>query len=121
MAKWQIDAMLDAGLAYITGNAIEIYVCNAQPTTYAEASATFALTDVAVPSFTGPANGDGGGRKITVDEEADVDVNTTDDATHVALCSATVLLYVTTCTLQGLTSGNTVTIPAWDIEIDDAA
>jgi hypothetical protein len=30
------------------------------------------------------------------------------------------LLYVTTCTSQSLTSGGTVTVPAWDIEIADA-
>jgi hypothetical protein len=46
-------------------------------------------------------------------------VDTSGTATHVALCDATRLLYVTTCTSQALTSGNTVNIPAWDIEIAD--
>jgi hypothetical protein len=32
---------------------------------------------------------------------------------------ASALLYVTTCTSQALTAGNTVTVPAWDIEIAD--
>ncbi len=40
-------------------------------------------------------------------------------ATHVALADGTRLLYVTTCTSQALTSGNTVNFPAWDIEIAD--
>jgi len=33
--------------------------------------------------------------------------------------SGSVLYYVTTCTSQALTSGNTVNFPAWDIEIAD--
>ncbi len=121
MGKWQIDAMLDDALDYISTAAVEIYVCNAQPTTYAEASATFALTDVAVPGFQANADGDVSGRKLAVDEEADIAINSSDTATHIALCSGTVLLYVTTCTSQALTSGGTVTIPTWDIEIEDAA
>ena len=123
MAKWQIDAMLDAALDYISSNADEIFVCNAQPTTYAEASSTFALTDVAAPSFQANADGDVSGRKLAVDQEPDVAINTTDTATHIALCKnvGSILLYVTTCTSQALTSGGTVTIPTWDIEIEDAA
>jgi hypothetical protein len=40
-------------------------------------------------------------------------------ATHVALVDGTRPLYVTTCTSQALTSGNTVNFPVWDIEIAD--
>lgn len=120
MAKWQIDAMLDAALDYISSNAVELYVCSAQPANYAGIAAV-ALTGAAVPSFQANQDGDGGGRKLAVDEEADISVTASDDATHVVLASGSVLLYVTTCTLQALTSGNTVTVPTWDIEIDDAA
>lgn len=119
MAKFQIDAMLDAALAYISSNATELYVCTAQPTDRANAIAT-GLTGASVPSFTGPVNGDTSGRKLTVDSEVDIPITATGDATHIALCSGTDLLYVTTCTTQNLTSGGTVTTPAWDIEIADA-
>jgi len=118
MAKWQNDAMLDAALSYISSNATELYVCTAQPTDRANAIAT-ALTGAATPSFTGPANGDTSGRKLTVDQEPDISITGNGDATHIALCSGTLLLYVTTCTTQTLTSGGTVTVPAWDIEIAD--
>ena len=120
MAKWQLDAMLDAGLAYISSNVTQIFVCDTQPTTYAEASSTYALTSTETPTFTGPANGDASGRKLTIDEEADMTITSTGTALHVALTSADTLIYVTTCTSQALTSGGTVTIPAWDIEIADA-
>ena len=119
MAKYQIDAMLDAALAYISSNTTELYVCSSQPTDRATAIST-GLTGAATPSFTGPVNGDTSGRKLTVDQEPDIPITGTGDATHIALCSGTTLLYVTTCTTQALTSGGTVTVPVWDIEIADA-
>lgn len=120
MAKWQIDAMLDAALDYISANGNEMYVCSSQPATRA-AAITASLTALAVPSYQANADGDASGRKLAVDEEADIAIDTSGDATHIAICSATVLLYVTTCTTQTLGSGGTVTVPTWDIEIEDAA
>ena len=119
MAKYQIDAMLDSALSYISTNATELYVCTAEPTDRANAIA-ISLIGAATPSFTGPVNGDTSGRKLTVDEEASVAITGSGDATHIALCSGTTLLYVTTCTTQTLASGGTVTVPLWDIEIADA-
>ena len=120
MAKWQIDLMLDAGLDYISTNTTQLFVCKGQPANYAGIAAE-ALTGGATPSFQANANGDGGGRKLAVDEEPDISITGSGDAEHIALASADTLLYVTTCTLQNLTSGGTVTVPTWDIEIDDAA
>ena len=120
MAKWQNDAMLDAALGYITTNATEMYVCTSQPADRA-AAITAALTGAITPTFTGPANGDVSGRKLTVDQKADQSITASGDATHIALCSGSTLLYVTTCTTQTLASGGTVTIPVWDIEVEDAA
>jgi len=54
-----------------------------------------------------------------VNQQATITVDSSGSAQHVALCSSDTLLYVTTCTAQQLTQGNTVTIPAWDIEIAD--
>ncbi len=96
--------------------------CNAQPTTYTEGNATFALADVTMASgdFT-IANGTTSGRKTTMTAKSAVPIDTTGTATHVALLDVTnsKLLYVTTCTSQALTSGNTVNFPAWVIEIAD--
>lgn len=124
MAKWQNDLILDAALDYVKNNVTQEVVCSAQPTTYAEATSTYKLalkTGLTSGSFTGPANGDTSGRKLTVNQQASIAVDSTGTATHVALCSGTVLLLVTTCTNQVLTSGNTVTVPAWDIELSDIA
>jgi len=123
MAKYQIDAMLDAALAYISGNATELYVCSSQPATRAAAiTAQLAIkSGLTAANFTGPANGDVSGRKLTVNTAVDMAITASGSATHVALCSGTTLLYVTTCTAQSLTAGGTVTTPVWDIEIADAA
>jgi len=121
MAKSVHDNVLDAALNYLKNNVVLETVCTSQPTSYAEASSTYKLADVAVDSadFSGPANGDSSGRKIQVNQQATITVDSSGSAQHVALCSSDTLLYVTTCTAQQLTQGNTVTIPAWDIEIAD--
>lgn len=127
MAKWQRDAMLDAALAD-PASATSVKVCSAQPTTYAEANATYMLAAATVTAGAGNgsftlANGDISGRKLTVAQVSNASITNSGTATHVALVitGSSTLLYVTTCTSQALTAGGTVTIPAWDIEIADAA
>ena len=121
MAKFVADSVLDAALDVIATGTI-LTVCSAQPTTRTEATSTYKLADVVVDSGDfSKANGDSSGRKVTIAQQADVPVDSSGTATHVALCDGTNLLLVTTCTSQVLTAGNTVTIPAFDDEIADAA
>lgn len=125
MAKYSADANMDAMLANIATCTL-LTVCSTQPTTYAEASSTYKLADVTLTAGAGNgdytlANGDTNGRKLTVAAQADVAIDSDGTAQHVALCTGSVLLYVTTCTSQALTSGGTVSVPAWDIEVSDAA
>ena len=98
-------------------------VCSAEPTTRTEAVTTFKLADVAMTPNTDytKANGDTSGRKVTIASKSSVPVDSSGTATHVALVDATRLLYVTTCTSQVLTAGNTVNFPSWKIEIADPA
>jgi hypothetical protein len=120
MAKSVHDTVLDGAFQVLDAGNI-MTACNAEPTTRTQAVTTFALADVAltpVTDFT-LANGDTSGRKCTIAAKSAVPVDTTGTATHVAICDGTNLLYVTTCTSQALTSGNTVNFPAWDIEIAD--
>ena len=122
MAKVAPDATIDSMFDYIDQCDL-MTVCNAEPTTYTEATATFKLADVALTPDTDftKANGDVNGRKVTVAAKSAVPVDSSGTATHVAIVrtTGTTLRYVTTCTSQVLTSGNTVNIPAWDIEIAD--
>jgi len=122
MAKFAPDEMLDLHADYVD-QSDKMVACSAQPTTFTEANATFALADAAMTVNTDytKANGDTSGRKVTVAAKNGVNVDTTGTATHVALISTgdSKLRFVTTCTSQALTSGNTVNFPAWDIETGD--
>jgi Flp pilus assembly protein TadG len=120
MAKTVDDTVLDGALNIIKNNANLMTLCSTQPTTRTEAITTYELADVAVTStdFT-VANGDTSGRKVTVAAKSTVPVDVTGNGQFVALTSATLLLFVTTCTAQQVTLGNTVDIPAWKYEIAD--
>jgi len=123
MAKAIPDAILDKTLDEIA-TATRMILCNAQPTTYTEANATFALSDVTLSGgdFT-KANGDTSGRKVTISAKTGVLIDTSGTGNHIALVrvSDTTLIYVTTCTSQAVTANgsNTVNFPAWDVEIAD--
>ena len=124
MAKSQNDDVLD-GAHDISALADIQTACSAEPTTRTEAITTFALADIALTPGDGNgdfviANGDASGRKLTTTQQADVAIDVTGTATHVAQCDATRLLRVTTCTSQALVDTGTVTFPAWDDEIADA-
>lgn len=123
MAKWQNDLMLDAAFDWIRARVTIETVCNAQPTSYAEATSTYKLADTPLTSTDLVIADDTSGRKVTIAAKNGVSVDLSGTASHVALAGSTgsVLLYVTTCTTQALTSGNTVNIPAWKINIQDAS
>lgn len=122
MAKTLDDSVIDGSLNMVKNGATQMCICSAQPTTYAEATATYMLalkTGLTSGSFTGPVNGDTSGRKLTKNAETGISVTNTGTATHVALCSGSVLLLVDTMTSQVLTAGNTVNTPAFKWEIAD--
>lgn len=121
MAKTVHNDVLDAALNYIKNNADRWCVCSAQPLTYTEATSTYMLADIDVTGtdYTGPADGDTNGRKITMNAKASVTVDVPGTATYHALVKTgtTTLLYVTTTTSKALV--DLVNLPAWDIEIAD--
>lgn len=127
MAKWINDAALDLLLGYID-DCDRIAVCHGQPASYAdmttnEGGGGHKLALSTTPTFQAIANGDVSGRKLTVDAEAGMTVDVSETADHVALgaSGSSTLRAVTTCTNQALTAGNTVSTPAWDIEVADPA
>jgi hypothetical protein len=119
MGKSVHNDVLDAALTELATGTI-LTVCTSEPTTRTEAVTTYALADVVIDGsdFT-IADGDASGRKTTIAQQTDIPIDASGTALHVAICDASVLLYVTTCTSQALTSGGTVTVPAWDVEILD--
>jgi len=116
------DAVLDAALDEIIDNVTTLYLCSSEPGTYAEASSTYALGSRATPTVGTKADGDSSGRKCTVSAISDGTVSGTGTASHWALTSGSVLYAAGSLTsTQSVTSGNTFTLTAFDIEIPDAA
>jgi len=124
MAKFIADSIYNLQLAGLaTGTSISL--CNAQPTTRAEAITTFMLaTTTTIPGDGNGdfviAAGDTDGRKITIGAQAGVNVTNSGTGTHIAICDGSDVLLVTTCTSQVVTSGNTITINAFDETVRDA-
>ena len=124
MGKMVNDLVLDAALSYLKENATQLTVCKDTPTTYGNAT-TVDANMLAIHTLTTAdmTVGNGAtGRMLTIIEQATitVDGSGSQTASHVTLCAAAAnLLYVTTCTDQALTSGNTVTVPQWTITIAD--
>ena len=117
MGKAVSNGFLDGTLDNIAGST-SINVCSAEPANQAGiAAVSLADGTIGAGDFT-KANGDTNGRKVTVAQQADLTIDTSGTATHVVIDDGTDI-YVTTCTSIVLTSGGTVTIPAWDIEIAD--
>ena len=122
MGKAVSDVVLDAALDRVA-TATRLVVCSSEPANFAGISSV-ALADATLTAGDGNgdfvvSNGDASGRKVRVAAQSDMAIDATGTATHVTLDDGTTLLYVTTCTSQGLTSGGTVSTPAWDIEIAD--
>lgn len=112
MAKYVSDLLMDNGLNYWKTNGTEVYLCTSGPADRAAAIAT------AVVSKTDLTSGDyvladgASGRKLTANAQSGVVASATGTANHLAWCSGTTLLVVTTVTGQLVTSGNPVNLPA---------
>lgn len=131
MAKAVHIDVLDQALNYIKNNGDRLCICSDQPTTVDQAlnqaydtpaGYNIATKTISGTDYTGPGTGDTSGRKVAVNAATGLTAVDTKNATHVAIVknvATTALLYVTTCTSQSCTSGNTVNTPAWDIEIRD--
>ena len=120
MAKAETSAMTDGGLTKMN-TCTRITVLSAQPASITDITTTYNLAST---SLTGGdftlAAGDISGRKSTVAQKSSISITSSGTATHVAIDDGTDFI-VTTCTSQALTSGGTVTIPAWKKEISAPA
>ncbi len=123
MSVLVIDNVADDGLDYLRQNITELRVCSGDPADRAAAvTNTLAVaTGLTSGSFSATANGDTSGRKITKTAESGLSISATGTAAVVCLCSATTLIWkVDLSATQGLTSGGTVDVAAFDHEIADA-
>ena len=123
MGKSVHDDVLDQSLNYVKTNGLRLCLCSQEPTTYTEAITTYKLADVDIDNtdYTGPANGDTSGRKVTINAQTGVTVDSSGTSNHAAIVDTvnSKLLLVTTHTGQALTAGNTVDIGSFKQEIAD--
>jgi len=120
MAKLVTDAMLDGGLDKIA-TAVNYTICAGQPVSFADIAARkLAGGTITSADFT-KSNGNTSGRKVTVAQQSNLSITASGTADHVVIDDGVSEYYVTTATAQALTSGGTVTGPAWNIEFADPA
>jgi len=111
-----IDAMLDE---IATCTQMDVVSDSSTPTDLSNTLATVTLTAGDGNGDYVIADGDTSGRKLTVGAQTGVSITGSGTALHIVLSLSSVIKYVTTCTSQALTSGGTVDIPAFDIEVLD--
>lgn len=120
-----VDAyVLDNGLAGLKSTATHIYICSAEPATYTAATSTNALGN---KNFTAGlvfpaaiAAGTPNGRTVTTAAVTDGSVTATGTASNWAIVDSVnsrLLAVGSLAATQGVTSGNTFTLPAFDIRL----
>jgi len=123
MPKALHNDVLDGTLNIIKNNATKLVVCGTEPTTFTEANVTYMLCEVIIDSadFTGPAEGDVSGRKLTVNAQAGVvpTVGGTSGWVCVLDVDDSKLLGKTTCPAKTFDTDDLVDVAAWDLELAD--
>ena len=122
------DTVLDDGLAVLDTTADRIDICSQEPATYTEATSTYTLGNKdhggAGTAFGSPEAGDTSGRKVVSTAVTDGSVTGTGTASHWAVSDVTGTSLLAASTLsssQAVTSGNSFSLPAFDIEFPDPA
>jgi hypothetical protein len=120
------DRVLDLGLNVLDTEATHIYICSAEPTTYTAATSTNALgnKNFGAGGVAGaPAAGSPNGRKVTTVAVTDGSITATGTAAAWAIVDSANSRLLATGVLsatQAVTSGNTFTLPAFDIRLPGA-
>lgn len=128
MAIFTPDATLNSMLAVVAAGT-RVDVCSAQPTTYAEASATYSLGNYTLTAGDGGGDwtigaGDTSGRKLTLGAQSGNNATADGTATHLAISisGSSTLLHVTTVSSETTNNGSPLNISAVDvIELRDTA
>jgi hypothetical protein len=118
------DRVYDNGLTVLDTEANRVDICSQEPTTYAQATSTYTLGNETTITISAPTDGDTSGRKVTLSAISGASVTATGTATHYAITDTSNSRLLATGSIspsQGVTSGNTFSLTAVDIEIPDPA
>ena len=120
MAKAASSIALDGLSSVVINNSTSMSVCALQPANSSQASSANALAVVSMSTTADYTKSGASSRVVTVSSKGGVTITKTGTADHIALFSTTtnVLYLVTTCSSQALSSGGTVTFPAWTFSIE---
>jgi len=119
MGKFVPNNTIDKLLTEVaTSSRMDVTSDVSTPTDLTNTLANTAMTPGDTNDYT-IADGDVSGRKVTMAQKTGVAITGTGTALHIILSLAAVIIDITTCTSQALTSGGTVTFPAWDHEVLD--
>lgn len=120
MAAVLNDRVYDNGLTILDTESTHLYICSQQPTTFTEASSTYALGSKSSISVGSPTAGVTG-RKVVLAAITDGNVSASGTATHFAITDNTNSRLLATQALNGggqaVTSGNTFSLGTVDIAI----
>jgi hypothetical protein len=118
------DRVYDNGLTVLDTEANRVDICSQEPTTYAQATSTYTLGNETTITISAPTDGDTSGRKVTLSAISGASVTATGTATHYAITDTSNSRLLATGSIspsQAVTSGNTFSLTAVDIEIPDPA
>ena len=122
MGKSVANSVIDGALAVIaTATRLDVTSDSSTPTGLTNSLAHVTLTAGNGNGSYTIADGDTSGRKVTIAQQSDISVTASGTANHIVLSLTGTILLTTTCTAQVLTSGNTVTVPAFADEIASPA
>ena len=117
------DRVYDFGLDVLDSEANRVDICSSEPTTYTAATSTASLGNTTSITISAPTDGDTYGRKVTLSAISGASVTGTGTASHFAITDTTNSRLLATGALSGggqsVTSGNTFSLTAVDIEIPD--
>ena len=114
------DSVFDSGLAYATTNGTKLDICSSEPANYAAIAGVTLGNDTVT---TGAATDATSGRKVIVPAITAGTVSGTGTAAFWALHNASAILVATgpLTSTQAVTSGNTFTLDAVEINLLDAS
>jgi hypothetical protein len=118
------DRVSDAGLSVLDTEANRLDICSQEPTTYAQATATYSLGNKTGISVGSAEDRSPSGRKVVVAAITGGTVTATGTATHYAIVdtvNSRLLVAGVLTASQSVTNGNTFNTDAIDIGIPDAA
>jgi hypothetical protein len=117
------DSILDGGVQYLATNGDRVYICDTEPTTFTEATSTYAIGNKTTITIGSPTNGTTSGRKVVMSAITGGSITATDTATHFAIVdfgSSALLVVAELAAPVAVTSGNTFSLTAVEVEIPDA-